>query len=487
MHHDLGCLGSAVHVSALRRQIRILMEMGVNSIRTSHNPPSPELLSLCDEMGLVVMDEMFDMWKKSKTPFDYSRHWDEWHVRDLQDFVRRDRNHPSVIMWSIGNEILEQWDSTGTPIAKELAGIVHALDTSRPLTSGCNDPRPENFIIQSGVLDLIGFNYKHEQFESFPQTFPGKKFIGTETGSALATRGHYDMPSDSIRRWPIRWDIPFTQGNPDNTVSAYDNVSAPWGSTHEETWKLMKKHDYLSGMYYWTGFDYLGEPTPYGWPSRSSYFGIVDLAGFPKDAYYMYQSEWTDKTVLHVFPHWNWQPGKVVDVWAYYNQADEVELFLNGTSLGVKRKEGDDLHVMWRVPFEAGTLKAVSRKNGNTVMEREVKTAGNPASLVLESDKSSYEASANDLAFVTVKIVDENGTVVPDASNLVEFEVDGGASVKAVDNGDPVSHESFIDTKRKAFHGLALVVIQKNGKKGDVRLTASSEGLPATSVLLKFE
>ena len=209
--------------------------------------------------------------------------------------------------------------------------------------------------------------------------FPGKKFIGTETVSALQTRGHYDMPSDSIRRWPTRWDVEFTGGNPDLTCSAYDNVSAPWGSTHEETWKVIKKYNYLSGQYIWTGFDYIGEPTPYPWPARSSYFGIIDLAGFPKDSYYMYQSEWTDKPVLHIFPHWNWKAGDTVDVWAYYNQADEVEFFLNGKSLGVKKKQGDDLHVRWRVVYEPGTLMAVSRKNKVVVLKREIKTAGKPA------------------------------------------------------------------------------------------------------------
>ncbi|NEW84737.1 MAG: DUF4982 domain-containing protein, partial [Mariniphaga sp.] len=359
-HQDLGCLGSAINLRALERQLEILKGMGCNAIRTSHNPPAPELLDLADQMGFLIMDEAFDMWKKPKNKFDYSTVWDEMHKKDLQDLILRDRNHPSVIIWSIGNEILEQWDSTGIMISKELAGYVRELDTTRPITSACNDPKPTNFIIRSEALDLIGYNYHQNDFAAFPQTFPGKKFIGTETVSALMTRGVYDMPSDEIRRWPVRDNWKGPKPNADNTCSSYDNVSTPWGSTHEETWKVIKKHDFLSGQFIWTGFDYLGEPTPYWWPSRSSYFGIIDLAGFPKDVYYMYQSEWTKKDVLHIFPHWNWTEGQTVDIWAYSN-AEEVELFLNDKSLGVKKKQGDDLHLMWRVPFTPGTLKAVSR------------------------------------------------------------------------------------------------------------------------------
>jgi beta-galactosidase len=348
LHHDQGCLGTAFNRRAGERQLEIMRGMGVNAIRTSHNPPSPEFLDLCDSMGFIVMDEMFDMWKRKKTEFDYSLDWDEWHERDLEDFIKRDRNHPSVMIWSIGNEIGEQWDSTGTPLAKELAAIVRSLDTTRPITTANNEIN-NNHIIKSGALDLIGYNYNHKRFAQFPKEYPNQKFIATETVSGLATRGHYDMPSDSVRRWPISWDKVFTEGNPDNSVSAYDNVSAPWGSTQEETLKEIKKYDFLSGQFIWTGFDYIGEPTPYVWPSKSSYFGIVDLAGFPKDVYYLYQSEWTDRDVLHIFPHWNWKEGQIVDVWAYYNHADEVELFLNGVSQGVKKKTGDDMHVMWTI------------------------------------------------------------------------------------------------------------------------------------------
>jgi len=483
-HQDLGCLGSAINKRALERQMEILKGMGCNAIRTSHNPPAPELLDLADQMGFIIMDEAFDMWKKPKNKFDYSTVWDEMHKKDLQDLVLRDRNHPSVMIWSIGNEILEQWDSTGTSIAKELAGYVRELDTSRPITSACNDPKPSNNIIRSGTLDLVGYNYHQKDFEAFPQTFPSQKFIGTETVSALMTRGVYDMPSDEIRRWPVRDDWKGPKPNADNTCSSYDNVSTPWGSTHEETWKVIKKLPYLSGQFIWTGFDYLGEPTPYWWPSRSSYFGIIDLAGFPKDVYYMYQSEWTKKDVLHIFPHWNWTEGQIVDIWAYSN-AEEVELFLNNKSLGIKKKQGDDLHLMWRVPFTPGTLKAVSRTAGKEILSREVKTAGAPARLMVTADRSSIRADGNDLSFFTVDVVDQNGVIVPNADNLVKFQVEGPGAIIGVDNGDPVSHESFKAPQRKAFHGKCLVVVQSGDKTGTVKLTVVSEGLPPVILEIK--
>jgi len=483
-HQDLGCLGSAINKRALERQLEILKGMGCNAIRTSHNPPAPELLDLADQMGFLIMDEAFDMWKKPKNKFDYSTVWDEMHKKDLQDLILRDRNHPSVIIWSIGNEIREQRDSTGIAMAKELAGYVRELDTTRPITSACNDPKPSNFIIRSEALDLIGFNYHQNDFAAFPQSFPGKKFIGTETVSALMTRGVYDMPSDEIRRWPVRDNWKGPQPNADNTCSSYDNVSAPWGSTHEETWKVIKKHNFLSGQFIWTGFDYLGEPTPYWWPSRSSYFGIIDLAGFPKDVYYMYQSEWTKKDVLHIFPHWNWTEGQTVDIWAYSN-AEEVELFLNDKSLGIKKKQGDDLHLMWRIPFTPGTLKAISRTAGKEVLVKEVKTAGAPAKLVVTADRSDIKADGNDLSFLTVDLVDANGVIVPNADNLVKFQLEGSGTIAGVDNGDPVSHESFKAPQRKAFHGKCLVIVQSGEKPGIVKLTASTEGLPAVTLEIK--
>ena len=492
-HHDLGSLGAAVNYRALQRQLEILKDMGVNAIRTSHNPPAPELLDLCDKMGFVVMDEAFDVWRRGKKKFDYHLYFDEWHRRDLEDQIKRDRNHPSVMIWSIGNEISEQRDTSGFRLARELAAIVRSLDTTRPITTANNNPDTSNQIIRSGALELTGYNYHHNDYKNFHQRYPGKIFIGTETTSALETRGFYQMPSDSIKRWPVRrtvngqrLTVPL---NEDNTVSAYDNVSAPWGSTHEESWKEIKKYDFLSGMFIWTGFDYLGEPTPYTWPSRSSYFGIIDLAGFPKDAYYMYQSEWTDKTVLHLFPHWNWSDKlptesvkDSVDVWAYYNQADEVELFVNGRSVGTRKKTGDDLHVSWRVKYEPGKIQAISKSNGITVLKEEIRTAGSPAKIELWPDRKTLQADGQDLCFVTVRILDADGNLVPRAENLVNFAIEGEGTIAGVDNGNPVSHESFKAPYRKAFNGLALAVIRPQGKAGKIKLLATSEGLQPAAI-----
>ena len=366
-HHDLGCLGAALNEDALHRKLTKLKAMGVNSIRTSHNPPAPELLNMCDTMGLIVMDESFDMWRRKKTQNDYARFFDEWHERDLSDLILRDRNHPSILMWSIGNEVLEQWSSAeadtlsleqanlilnaghdASTLAKDgelsvqslltqhLAEIVKRYDTSRPITAGCNEPDPGNHLFKSGALDIIGFNYHHQWVKDVPKNFPGKPFIFSESVSALQTRGNYMMPSDSVFKAPKEWWLPYT--DPSYMCSSYDNMHASWSSTHEETWDVVKHNDFVGGQYIWTGFDYIGEPTPYGFPARSSYFGIIDLAGFPKDVYYMYQSEWTQKPVLHLFPHWNWIPGDEIDMWCYYNNADEVELFVNGKSQGVRRK-----------------------------------------------------------------------------------------------------------------------------------------------------
>ncbi|POY37461.1 glycoside hydrolase family 2 [Solitalea longa] len=489
-HHDLGALGSAFNVRATQRQLELLKEMGCNGIRTSHNPPAPQLLDLCDQMGFIVMDEAFDMWKKGKNKFDYSLDWDKWHVQDLKDQVKRDRNHPSVFVWSIGNEISEQWskdaaDTSGRAIARELASIVRQLD-DRPITSANNEVNPSNNLILSGALDLIGYNYNHDKFDKFHETYPGKKLIASETVSALQTRGHYDMPSDSMRIWPTAWDKPLLTGNADLSCSAYDNCRTPWGSTHEETMKVFTKYDHVSGMFIWTGFDYLGEPTPYPWPARSSYFGIIDLAGFPKDVYYMYQSQWTDKPVLHVFPHWNWKAGQTVDVWAYYNNADEVELLLNGRSLGVRKKDTDQFHVVWRVPFEAGTLKAISRKDGKLVLTKEVSTAGKAAKIILTADRSKIKANGEDLSFITAKIVDANGNMVPDADNELTFKVDGEAFIAAVDNGSPTSMESFKADHRKVFNGLALAILQAKNKTGKVTFTATADGLPTTSLQIEL-
>ena len=487
-HHDLGCLGAAINEDAMHRKLTKLKDMGVNSIRCAHNPPAPELLNMCDSMGLLVMDESFDMWRRKKTQNDYARFFDEWHERDLADLIRRDRNHPSVIMWSIGNEVLEQWSSAeadtltleqanlilnaghdASTLAKEgetsvnslltrhLADIVKRYDNTRPITAGCNEPDPKNHLFRSGAIDIIGFNYHHQWVKDVPVNFPGKPFLMSESVSALQTRGYYKMPSDSVYVAPKEWWLPYT--DPSFMCSSYDNMHASWSSTHEETWAVVKHNPFVCGQYIWTGFDYIGEPTPYGFPARSSYFGIIDLAGFPKDIYYMYQSEWTDKDVLHLFPHWNWLKGQTVDMWCYYNHADEVELFVNGKSQGVRKKGdgGSEFHVMWRVCFEPGEVKVVARRNGKVVGKQRIATAGAPHHLRLTTDYSGKSAT-----FITVEVVDKDGNLCPNAENQVFFHADG-AEIIGIDNGCQTSMERFKDDKRKAFFGKCLVVVKGKG------------------------
>ncbi len=501
-HHDFGCLGAALNEDALHRKLTKLKAMGVNAIRSSHNPPAPELLNMCDTMGLIVMDESFDMWRRRKTQNDYARFFDDWHERDLTDLVLRDRNHPCILMWSIGNEVLEQWSSAeadtltleqanlilnaghdASTLAKDgelsvqslltqhLADIVKRYDTSRPILAGCNEPSPNNHLFKSGAIDIIGYNYHHQWVKDVPRDFPGKPFIFSESVSALQTRGYYMMPSDSIFVAPKEWWLPYT--DPSFMCSAYDNMHASWSSTHEETWDVVKHTPYVGGQFIWTGFDYIGEPTPYGFPARSSYFGIIDLAGFPKDSYYMYQSEWTQQPVLHLFPHWNWLEGQEIDLWCYYNNADEVELFVNGKSQGIRRKQmsnekGEmrndkdglctEYHVGWRVRFEPGEVKAVARKDGRVVRQQTIRTAGQPARVRLTID---YQG--RDLTFVTADIVDADGNLCPWAENSVYFTASDGAKVIATDNGCQTSMERFTATQRRAFFGRCMAVIRGKG------------------------
>ena len=548
-HHDFGCLGAALNEDALHRKLTILRDMGVNAIRSSHNPPAPELLNMCDSMGIMVMDESFDMWRRKKSNGDYARFFDEWHQRDLSDLVKRDRNHPCIIMWSIGNEVLEQWSdaaadtlsleqanlilnaghdastlahgdelSVNSLLTRHLADIVKKYDPwgARPVTAGCNEPDPKNHLFKSGAIDVIGFNYHHQWVKDVPKNFPNKPFIFSESVSALQTRGYYRMPSDSIYTAPVEWWLPYT--DPSFKCSAYDNMHASWSSTHEETWDVVKHNDFVGGQFIWTGFDYIGEPTPYAYPARSSYFGIIDLAGLPKDSYYMYQSEWTKKPVLHLFPHWNWLPGQQIDMWCYYNQADEVELFINGKSQGIRKKkvhgEGNEAavfdrsteyHVMWRVTFEPGEVKVVARKQGREISSQTIKTAGPPHHLVLKKTYQNTLASAahtpsgvpadfqsdthtpsgvpadlqsavkkgstsvpGDLqsptsptTFVEVNVVDKDGNLCPNAENEIYFS--STAEILGTDNGNQTSLERFTDPKRKAFFGKCIIVLRGHG------------------------
>ena len=504
-HHDFGCLGAALHEDAMHRKLSRLKAMGVNSIRSSHNPPAPELLNMCDTMGLIVMDESFDMWRRRKTSGDYARFFDKWHERDLTDLVLRDRNHPCVLIWSIGNEVLEQWSSAeadtltleqanlilnaghdasmlakdgemsvNTLLCDHLAEIVRRYDTSRPITAGCNEASPGNHLFKGKGLDIVGFNYHQQLVKDVPKNFPGRPFIMTETVSAIQTNGYYMMPSDSTYVAPREWWLTYT--DPSYMCSAYDNMRVAWGSTHEETWDVVKHTPYVGGQYIWTGFDYIGEPTPYGFPARSSYFGIIDLAGQPKDVYYMYQSEWTRQPVLHLFPHWNWIPGDEVDMWCYYNNADEVELFVNGKSQGVRsKKDSHQYHVAWRVTFEPGEVKVVARKGGAVVRQQTIRTAGQPDRIQLTVD---YQG--RDLTFIQATVVDKDGNRCPWAENQLFFTGEGDGAILGTDNGCQTSMERFTAPQRKAFFGRCMVVV-----KGGGSITAKAVGLKTATIQVR--
>ena len=516
LHGDLGCLGTAINEDALYRQLLMMKDMGVNAIRCSHNPPAPELLNLCDSMGLLVMDEAFDSWMQGKTTYDYSIYFKTWAERDLRDMVLRDRNHPSIILWSIGNEVLEQWNKTksatvaledvnillnnsrdktllsttdtlnaSAKLTQFLASIVRRYDPTRLISAGCNEVSPNNNLFKSGALDVIGFNYHQKKVADVPQNFPGKPFIMTETVSALHTRGYYRMPSDSLYRWPTH-KRPFTE--PSFMCSSYDNSCAYWGSTHEQTWDIVKHTPYCSGQFIWTGFDYIGEPTPFNFPARSSYFGIVDLAGFPKDVYYLYQSEWTNKPVLHVFPHWNWIEGQAIDLWCYYNQADEVELFINGKSQGVRKKSNEhEYHVAWHVTYEPGEVRVVARKNGKQVNEKTVRTAGAPHHIRLTPNRNVLKANGRSLSFVTVEVVDKEGNLCPWADQNIQFTLTGEGKIAGVDNGSPFSLERFQANSRHAFFGKCMVVVQAGKAPSVIKLTAKGVDLQPQTIEIKSE
>jgi len=478
LHHDLGCLGAAVNKRAIERQLEIMKSMGCNAIRTSHNPPALELLYLCDRMGFLVMDEAFDEWKKAKTSYGYGRFFDEWSERDITDMIRRDRNHPSIILWSIGNEISEQGDANAYEMSKRLVDICNTEDPTRPVTSGCNNPEAA---IESGFskpLDVLGINYQM----SFYQTLKGKaKLIASETASAVSTRGEYNLVQDG--------DTLKIEKELNNQCASYDIVAPSWGNVAESTLKAVKSAPWLAGEFVWTGFDYIGEPTPFSWPSVSSYFGIVDLCGFPKDRYYLYQSQWTDKPMIHILPHWNWQgfEGQKIPVWCYSN-CESVELFLNGKSLGEKKFcDTEDLHLLWKVPYTPGILKAAAKNNGMTVCTYEVQTAGAPFKIMMTPDRTEISADGEDLSYVKVEIVDQKGCVCPNADNLVKFKIKGEGIIAGVDNGNPISHEHFKAGERKAFHGLCLVVIQSKREQGAIRLSAESEGLQAADILFRVK
>lgn len=511
-HSDLGALGMAFNERAAERQLKILRAMGDNAIRTSHNPPAPQLLDLCDRMGFLVMDELFDCWKLGKTPNDYHLDYDAWHERDVANFVHRDRNHPSVILWSSGNEIKEQANKDDNlDRSRHLAELFHRTDPTRLVAAGMNN---ESSMVNgfAQTVDVAGYNYKaitakEQNYLNHIRHAPNQPFFGSETASAVSSRGVYFFPVSTNKGGGL---FQFQ-------VSSYDLYAPPWANIPDHDFDSADRLPALGGEFVWTGFDYLGEPTPYNdddsnllnfqneaeraamkaemerlggnVPSRSSYFGIVDLAGFPKDRYYLYQSRWRPELPMaHILPHWNWsgREGEITPVMVY-TSGDEAELFLNGTSLGRKKKAEREYRLRWdAVKYAPGELKVVAYKNGKRWAEAAVRTTGSAAALKLEADRTNIRADGRDLSFITVKVVDARGEVVPNASQLVKFSVSGPGEIAGVDNGDATSLLSFQGREMKAFSGQCLVILRSRaGENGKIELTAKADGLSAATTKIK--
>jgi beta-galactosidase len=471
LHNDLGALGSAINYRALERQVEIMKAMGVNAIRTSHNPPAPELLDICDREGVLVMDEAFDCWESAKVSNDYHLYFTQWAQTDLQTFVRRDRNHPCVIMWSVGNEIPNPTTATAT----NLKNWVLAVDTTRPVTWASADTSSANNQAVAAVLDLQGYNYSEWRYDQDHTAHANWKFFGSETSSAVRSRGIYETPaSKSILT------------SPDTQCSSYDNSVVSWGSSAESSYKNDVSRNFVAGQFIWTGFDYIGEPTPYPWPAKSSYFGIVDTAGFPKDIYYFYQSHWTTTPMVHVLPHWNWTAGTTVTVFVYTN-CDSAELFLNGVSQGSKTFASGAVHLEWSVPWATGTLHADGKRGGVVVTSEDVKTAGTAATVALSADRSTISADGRDLVFVTADVQDAAGILVPTAANPMSFSVSGPGEIVGVDNGNAIDTSTYKATTRNAFSGKALAIVRSTGATGPIVITASSTGLASGSVSLSAQ
>lgn len=503
-HADLGALGMAVNTRALQRQIEILKEMGCNAIRTSHNMPAPELLDLCDRMGMLVMDESFDCWEKGKKPGDYHNYFNDWHEQDIRAEARRDRNHPSVILYSIGNEIPQQGTPEGLVIGSQLTTMIHEEDPTRPTTIGCSATGAgyNDFV---KAVDVFGYNYKPGEYAKWHLAHPTQALFGSETSSTVSSRGEYFFPLNVSQS--------------DFQVSSYDNWKPGWATSPDTEFKGQDQNPFVAGEFVWTGFDYLGEPTPYttdttnllNWsnpedkakaeaelkavgklkvPSRSSYFGIVDLCGFKKDRFYLYQSKWRPELPMaHILPHWNWpgREGQVTPVYVY-TSGDEAELFLNGKSLGRKKKGAYEYRLKWDdVKYQPGELKVIAYKAGREWAKDSVKTSGPAAKIMLQPDRTRIAMDGEDLSYVTVTVADRDGQLVPRSKNLIKFEVSGPAEIVATDNGDATDLSVFQNPVRKAFNGLALAIIRAkpDAAAGMITLRATSDGLQAGEVRLQ--
>ncbi|WP_329342474.1 DUF4982 domain-containing protein [Streptomyces sp. NBC_00663] len=523
LHHDLGALGAAVSVEAIRRQMTIMKSMGVNAFRTSHNPPSPEMIRVCEELGIVMMVEAFDCWRSPKTRYDYGRFFDEWSDRDIAEMVRAARNSPAVIMWSIGNEISEFTSTAGLTIADRLIAGIKAHDDTRPVVIGSHRHRtvptpgtPADLILAK--LDGLGLNYNTaKSVDALHARYPHLFLFESESSSETSTRGAYQEPEH------LNTGENHTPGK--RAVSSYDNNLASWTMSGEYGHKKDRDRKWFTGQFLWSGIDYIGEPAPYDvFPVKASFFGAVDTAGFPKDMYYLFQSQWVEEPMVHLLPMtWNHEEGDTVEVWAYSN-VDTVELFLNGKSLGVRKFDtkttvdgrryletteatGDDktftdgpypgsytspngsagkLHLTWKVPYRAGELRAVARRGGKVVATDVLRTAGAAHAVRLTADRKSVAADGRSLVFVTAEIVDARGVVVPDAEELISFEVKGG-SLAGLDNGRQESAERYQASTRTAFHGKALAVVRSGAEPGALKVTGRAEGLRSDSVTLRAE
>jgi beta-galactosidase len=491
-HHDLGGLGSAFNRRAAQRQLETLREMGCNAIRVSHNPPAPELLDLADRMGFLVMDEIFDVWYRMKTPYDFHLIFADWHEQDLRAFMQRDRNRPSVFLWSVGNEVGEQYTGAeGAAVAKELVGIARQEDSSRPVTASMNFAKPD--MPFSTPLDVISLNYQGagvrdlpSQYLPYHEKYPQKMILSSESAAAVSSRGVYLFPVAKDLKTPVRDGV---GGDPKNHhVSSYDLYSADFGSSPDRVFASQDKNPYSAGEFIWSGWDYIGEPSPY-YSSRSSYFGAIDLAGFKKDRFYLYQAEWRpDLPMAHILPHWTWpeRVGQVTPV-HIYTSGDEAELFLNGKSLGRKKRTSFEYRLRWDdVVYVPGELRVIAYKDGKQWAIDVVKTAGEPEKLLASTDSSRIANDGRDLAFVTVRVADQNDATVPRTANHITFSLEGPGEIVATDNGDSTDLVPFPSHERDAFSGMALVIVRaKPGQTGAIRLHAESSGLIGTSTILQ--
>jgi len=507
LHHDLGALGAAVNIRAMERQLELLKSMGANAIRTSHNPPAPELLELCDRLGMLVLVEAFDCWAKGKNTNDYHIFWADWYEKDLRAMMRRDRNHPSVILWSIGNEILEQRDPDGWKLALRLVDICHQEDHTRRVTAALHTDEALTNGFQH-ALDVYGFNYSPHKYGQFRNANPGTPMLATETASCVSSRGEYFFPVSTNKR----------EGCANFHVSSYDLYAPRWAYPPDVEFEAQERNPFVAGEFVWTGFDYLGEPTPYdrdtanllhftdpqvmGWklaersaigrilvPSRSSYFGIMDTCGFPKDRYYLYRSVWRPEVpTLHILPHWNWPEyiGQPIPIHVY-TSGDEVELILNGRSLGKKRKSPYTYRLVWEnVTYEPGEIRAIAYKQGKLWAVSRRRTTGTPVKIIMEADRDAIWADGKDLCFVTVAVVDSRGDIVPRANHRIRFSIKGPGQIIATDNGDPTSHVSFQSHERELFNGLCLVIVRaEKNKPGTIELHAESENLTRAKIRIR--